>query len=341
MTEGEVVTDYRADLFSPATVDLILGHYGTLLADAVARPDTPVADLELLGADERHRILHGWNDTAHDVPALTWPRMFADQVAARPDETALIHEDVRLTYAELDARAAKLAHALVARGAGPEQVVALAVPRSADMIVAEVAVLKSGAAYLPVDTDYPADRIAYMLADARPVCLVTTAEIAPDLPPDLDPLVLDAPETLAELAAYPAQGPSTADELTTDHAAYVIYTSAPPAAPRAPSSPTRASRNSSPPSRNASASARTAGSSSSPRPVSTSRSGTCASACCPVAGWSSSRPTAASPAPPRGLRERARHHVHDPAARAPRRHARGRPTPARGNPAGGHGTRLT
>ncbi len=121
VTEGEVVTDYRADLFSPATVDLILGHYGTLLADAVARPDTPVADLELLGADERHRILHGWNDTAHDVPALAWPRMFADQVAARPDETALIHEDVRLTYAELDARAAKLAHALVAREPDPSR----------------------------------------------------------------------------------------------------------------------------------------------------------------------------------------------------------------------------
>ncbi|MFJ9377999.1 non-ribosomal peptide synthase/polyketide synthase [Streptomyces sp. NPDC101455] len=225
VTEGEVAADYRTDLFAPATVDLVLGHYGTLLADAVARPDTPVADLELLGADERHRILRGWNDTGHDVPALTWPRMFADQVAARPEEIALIHEDVRLTYAELDARAAKLAHALVARGAGPEQVVALAVPRSADMIVAEVAVLKSGAAYLPVDTDYPADRIAYMLADARPVCLVTTAEIAPDLPQDLDPLVLDAPETVAELAAHPAQGPSTADELTTTHPAYVIYTS--------------------------------------------------------------------------------------------------------------------
>ncbi|MFJ9247502.1 non-ribosomal peptide synthase/polyketide synthase [Streptomyces sp. NPDC101776] len=225
VTDGEVAADYRTDLFESATVDLVLGHYGTLLADAVARPEAPVADLELLGADERHRILRGWNDTEHDVPALTWPRMFADQVAARPHEVALIHEDVRLTYAELDARAAKLAHALVARGAGPEQVVALAVPRSADMIVAEVAVLKSGAAYLPVDTDYPADRIAYMVADARPVCLVTTAEIAPDLPPDLDPLILDAPETVAELAAYPAQGPSTADELTTAHAAYVIYTS--------------------------------------------------------------------------------------------------------------------
>ncbi|MFI6406277.1 non-ribosomal peptide synthase/polyketide synthase [Streptomyces sp. NPDC050548] len=225
VADGEVAADYRTDLITPATVDLILGHYGALLTDALARPDTQVADLELLGADERQRILHGWNDTAHDVPPLTWPRMFADQVAARPHEIALIHEDVRLTYAELDAHAAKLAHALVARGAGPEQVVALAVPRSADMIVAEVAVLKAGAAYLPVDTDYPADRIAYMLADARPVCLVTTAEIAPDLPPGLDPLVLDAPETVVELAAHPAQGPATVDESTTAHAAYVIYTS--------------------------------------------------------------------------------------------------------------------
>ncbi|MCX4767683.1 non-ribosomal peptide synthase/polyketide synthase [Streptomyces sp. NBC_01275] len=229
VADGEVRADYRTDLFRPDTVDRILGHYRTLLADALARPAAPVADLELLGDEERRLILADWNDTAHDVPARTWPQMFADQVAARPHEVALVHEDVRLTYAELDARAARLAHALVARGAGPEQVVALAVPRSADMIVAEVAVLKAGAAYLPVDTDYPADRIAYMLADARPVCLVTTAEIASDLPPDLlpgaDPLVLDAPDTGAELAAHPAQDPSVAAELTVAHAAYVIYTS--------------------------------------------------------------------------------------------------------------------
>ncbi|MCX5087583.1 non-ribosomal peptide synthase/polyketide synthase [Streptomyces sp. NBC_00365] len=225
VTDGEVSADYRADLFTPDTVDRILGHYRTLLADALARPVTPVADLELLGEEERHRMLHDWNDTAHDVPALTWPRMFADQVAARPHEVALVHEGVRLTYAELDARAARLAHALVARGAGPEQVVALAVPRSADMIVAEVAVLKAGAAYLPVDTDYPADRIAYMLADARPVCLVTTAEMVSDLPPGIDPLVLDDPDTVAELAAHPAHDPSAADGLTVAHAAYVIYTS--------------------------------------------------------------------------------------------------------------------
>ncbi|NJP45796.1 non-ribosomal peptide synthase/polyketide synthase [Streptomyces sp. PRB2-1] len=223
--DGHLRADYRADLLDPGTVDRVLGHYRTLLADALARPATPVADLELLGDDERRRVLADWNDTAHDVPARTWPQMFADQVAARPHEVALVHGDECLTYAELSARAARLAHALVARGAGPETVVALAVPRSADMIVTQVAVLLAGAAYLPVDTDYPADRIAYMLADAAPVCLVTTAQTAPDLPPGTETLVLDDPATRAALAALPDRPPGTARALTTAHAAYVIYTS--------------------------------------------------------------------------------------------------------------------
>ncbi|MFJ4438157.1 non-ribosomal peptide synthase/polyketide synthase [Streptomyces sp. NPDC088923] len=226
VTDEEIRAEYAAALLTPATADRVLGHYATLLADASARPETPLAALALLDDSERHRVLVEWNDTGHDVPALTWPRLFAAQVAARPDEIALVHEDERLTYAELDARAARLAHALVARGAGPERVVALAVPRSADMIVAEVAVLKAGAAYLPVDTDYPADRVAYMLEDAGPVCLVTTADVLPDLPSGaVSTLVLDAPETVAELAGHPAHDPAHAAGLTVAHAAYVIYTS--------------------------------------------------------------------------------------------------------------------
>ncbi|MFD5626604.1 non-ribosomal peptide synthase/polyketide synthase [Streptomyces sp. NPDC127072] len=224
---GEVRATYRTDLFEAATVDRMLGHYAALLTDALARPDTPVGELALLGEEERHRILVEWNDTGHDVPAATWPAMFADQVRTRPDAVALVFEDTRLTYAELDERANRLAHALVARGAGPEKVVALAVPRSAELIVAEVAVLKSGAAYLPVDTDYPADRIAYMLADAAPVCLVTTSEVAADLPSDTGPdrLLLDDPATVAELVDLPVNNPEAARSLTVAHAAYVIYTS--------------------------------------------------------------------------------------------------------------------
>ncbi|MFD8076232.1 non-ribosomal peptide synthase/polyketide synthase [Streptomyces sp. NPDC059718] len=225
VTSGEVHAAYHPGLFEAATVDRILGHYVTLLADATAHPDRAVGDLALLDGPERHRVLHEWNDTDHDVPLATWPAMFAEQVRTRPDETALVFEDVRLTYAELDARANRLAHALVARGAGPETVVALAVPRSAELIVAEVAVLKSGAAYLPVDTDYPADRVAYMLADAMPVCLVTTAEVAADLPGEMPTLLLDAPDTVAELAGLPAHDPGSGGRLTVANAAYVIYTS--------------------------------------------------------------------------------------------------------------------
>ncbi|MEV7343455.1 amino acid adenylation domain-containing protein [Streptomyces sp. NPDC093544] len=224
---GEVRAIYRTDLFEASTVDRLLGHYENLLTDALARPDAPIGELALLGDEERHRVLVEWNDTDHDVPAATWPEMFAAQVRARPDAVALVFEDTRLTYGELDARANRLAHALVARGAGPERVVALAVPRSAELIVAEVAVLKSGAAYLPVDTDYPTDRIAYMLADATPVCLVTTSDVAADLPLDTGTgrLVLDDPATVAELAARPADEPELRGLLSVANAAYVIYTS--------------------------------------------------------------------------------------------------------------------
>ncbi|MGW2348910.1 non-ribosomal peptide synthase/polyketide synthase [Actinacidiphila glaucinigra] len=225
VTPGEVHASYRPGLFEAPTVDRILGHYATLLADATADPGRAVGDLVLLDGPERHRVLHEWNDTGHDVPLATWPAMFAEQVRTRPAETALVFEDVRLTYAELDARANRLAHALTARGAGPETVVALAVPRSAELIVAEVAVLKSGAAYLPVDTDYPADRVAYMLTDAAPVCLLTTAEVAAELPGEVPTLIVDAPDTVAELAGLPTHAPDLGGRLTVANAAYVIYTS--------------------------------------------------------------------------------------------------------------------
>ncbi|MFJ5262396.1 amino acid adenylation domain-containing protein [Streptomyces sp. NPDC088387] len=221
---------YDPALFDAATADRLLAHYRTLLADAVARPDTPVARLTLLTDEEYHQVVVGWNDTAHTVRADTWPALFAEQVRERPDAVALVFEDEELTYAELDERANRLAHALLARGAGPERIVALALPRSAELIVAEVAVLKSGAAYLPIDHDYPADRIAYMLGDARPVCMVTTRETARELPAQdgMALLELDTADATAELATRPAHDPTDADRgapLTLLGAAYVIYTS--------------------------------------------------------------------------------------------------------------------
>ncbi|MDX2694240.1 non-ribosomal peptide synthetase [Streptomyces ipomoeae] len=230
--EGTARATYNPAIFDGTTVERLLGHYRALLADALARPDTPVARLDLMDPEEYRQVVVDWNDTAHSVPADTWPAMFAEQVRLRPDAVALVFEDEELTYAELDERANRLAHALIARGAGPERIVALALPRSAELIVAEVAVLKSGAAYLPIDHDYPADRIAYMLGDARPVCMVTTEETARDLPESADDamalLALDSPATAAELARRPAHDPTDADRgapLTVLSAAYVIYTS--------------------------------------------------------------------------------------------------------------------
>ncbi|WAZ19883.1 amino acid adenylation domain-containing protein [Streptomyces cinnabarinus] len=223
--QGETRATYDPRLFDGPTVERLLGHYRTLLTDALDRPDTPVARLELMGEEEYRQVVVDWNATEHTVPAGTWPAMFAEQVSTRPDAVALVFEDEELTYAELDERANRLAHALRARGAGPERIVALALPRSTDLIVAEVAVLKSGAAYLPIDHDYPADRIAYMLGDAAPVCMVTTKETAQDLPgrEGMALLALDAPETAEELAARPAHDP--APPITVHSAAYVIYTS--------------------------------------------------------------------------------------------------------------------
>ncbi|WP_408630171.1 non-ribosomal peptide synthase/polyketide synthase [Amycolatopsis mongoliensis] len=212
-----LVADYRADVLDESTVDRMLGHLDHLLAAALTRPQWPVERLDLLPEPELHRILEEWNATGLDTPLSTLPELFAARVREAPDAVALVFEDEELTYAELDARANRLAHVLIGRGAGPERVVALAVPRSVEMIVAELAVLKAGAAYLPLDPDYPAGRIAFMVTDARPVCVLTTNDLAGRF--DGDVLLLDE----LDLGAEPDTDPAAA--IVPANAAYVIYTS--------------------------------------------------------------------------------------------------------------------
>ncbi|MFD0381676.1 AMP-binding protein [Streptomyces stramineus] len=118
--------------------------------------------------EERERILTDWNDTALATPEATFPQVFEERAARTPDATALVHGTTALTFAELNARANRLARALVERGAGPESLVALALPRSEESVVALLAVLKAGAASVPVDLEYPAERIALLLEDAAP-----------------------------------------------------------------------------------------------------------------------------------------------------------------------------
>jgi nonribosomal peptide synthetase DhbF len=187
----------------------------------------PIGELDILDARERRRLVE-WNDTAHAVPRTTLPALIEAQVAHTPAATALVCEDASLSYAELNARANRLARLLIAEGAGPEGIVALALPRSAEMIIALLAILKSGAAYLPIDPDYPSERIAFMLDDARPARLITTAALAGTLPGATPVLLLDDAATIAALGRYADTDPSDAERivaLSPEDPAYVIYTS--------------------------------------------------------------------------------------------------------------------
>ncbi|WP_229834825.1 non-ribosomal peptide synthetase [Streptomyces xantholiticus] len=222
------VVEFSADLFDRATVEAVGDRLVRLLAAVTEAPDTRIGSVDVLSGEERHRVLTEWNDTCRDVPPATVPELFQAQVARTPDNPAVGHAGREIGYAELDERANRLARLLIRRGAGPEQFVALALPRSADVIVALLAVLKSGAAYLPVDPGYPADRIAFMLSDARPTLVLTTKEAAAVLPEGTEALLLDDPELLRELVGLPGSAPADADRvrpLTPDNPAYVIYTS--------------------------------------------------------------------------------------------------------------------
>ncbi|WP_328489127.1 non-ribosomal peptide synthase/polyketide synthase [Streptomyces zaomyceticus] len=222
--------NYRPDVFDAATAQRVLDRFGRVLRGLVADPDQPVGRLALLGEDERHDALIRWNDTARDVPEdITVLDLFREQTARTPHAAAVTGSDGTLDYAELDARSSRLAHLLVARGAAPERFVGIALPRTTEMVVALLAVLKTGAAYLPVDPDYPAERIEFMLDDTRPTLLVTTRDLAGALPDTGTPrLHLDDPELADALAAQPATAPTDADRhspLRPAHPAYVIYTS--------------------------------------------------------------------------------------------------------------------
>ena len=225
------------DLFDPETAQRIADWFGRVLAAVAADPPVRVGQVPLLSDAELDEIVAAWNDTARPVPAVTLPELFAARVAAKPDAVAAVSEAGALTYRQLDQAANRLARFLVARGARPESVVAVAVDRSTALVTALLAVLKAGAAYLPVDPAYPAQRIGYMLADARPVCVLTTAALAGGLA-GASPVplaVLDDPVTAAEIAGLPGAGLTDDDRggsLLPAHPAYVIYTSGSTGAPK-------------------------------------------------------------------------------------------------------------
>lgn len=226
VTPGEsvrVTLAYRPDLVDGPSARTLLERFTLLLDRLIADPSAPVGSLDALLPGEAATLAREDVAGREPVPHETVADMLAAQAGRTPDESALVFGEQVLTYAELDARCNRMARLLLAHGAGPETVVALGLPRSVDMVVALFAVLRTGAAYLPLELDHPADRLSLMLQDAKPLLLLTTEGVSRTLTGDVPRVLLDGPGTAADLAARSADAVEVRFSL--DHPAYVIYTS--------------------------------------------------------------------------------------------------------------------
>ncbi|MEJ3742729.1 amino acid adenylation domain-containing protein [Actinomycetes bacterium KLBMP 9797] len=211
---------YATDLFAPATVARMVGAYLRLLAAAAADPHAPVSRLELLPEDDRHQIAQ-WNATALPVPERTVHELVDARAVAAPDATAVVCGPDSLTYGELRTRANRLAHALRARGVGPDSVVGLCLPRGVDMVVGVLGILAAGGAYLPLHPDDPVDRLVFMVDDGGAGVVVTHSAVPEEVVGKLgrDIVRIDS----ADVTGQPGDTPVVA--VGPEHAAYVIYTS--------------------------------------------------------------------------------------------------------------------
>ncbi|MEU9246888.1 amino acid adenylation domain-containing protein [Streptomyces sp. NPDC048385] len=218
----EVLISYATELFEAGTVARFAEHYRRILAHAVARPDTPIGDLDLLAPEEERLLLSDWNDTAVPESPLLVPDLVDRQAERTPDAVAVRDLDGNeVTYAELVRRASALASVLRAEGAGQDAPVGVLVERSPELVVALLAILKAGAAYLPLEPDYPVDRLAYVLADSGARLLLGRPELVARLGLDTDVRVID----IGAPPPVPAGAERTAAPARPDDLAYVIYTS--------------------------------------------------------------------------------------------------------------------
>jgi amino acid adenylation domain-containing protein len=233
--------EYSTDRFGPATAARIAGHFRVLLEGAAADPDRPLSRLPLLAADERQQLLVAWNDTAADYPRTACVHQLVElQAAKTPQRTAVAFEGDAMTYAELNARSNQLAHFLRARGVGPDVPVGLLARRSAKMVVGLLGILKAGGAYLPLDPDFPPDRLTYYARDSRMPVLLAERPPAGFRPGD--------GVTVVDLDAdWPAVSHETTRMLprgaTPDNLAYVLYTSGSTGKPKGVQVPHRALTN--------------------------------------------------------------------------------------------------
>ncbi|MFF4764814.1 amino acid adenylation domain-containing protein, partial [Streptomyces sp. NPDC001292] len=237
---GSVIA--AADLFDEASAQRLAWRWTRVLELLGADPELRVGAVDVLDDDERRRVLLEWNGTSADEPAVsattaaTAVELFEAQAARTPDAVAVVFEGSSVSYAELDARANRLARLLIGQGVGPESVVGVMFDRGVDLVVGLLGVLKAGGTYLPLDPAYPAERNAFVLADSGAETVVTSASVADLVPvPDgggdrtsVTRVVVDSPSLEAELAQL-SRSPLGQDErsrpLLPSHPAYVIYTS--------------------------------------------------------------------------------------------------------------------
>jgi amino acid adenylation domain-containing protein len=228
MADGEGILagalEYASDLFDHATAERWTGYFVNLLHSMVADASGSVDTLPMLPAAERELLLHAFNagNESYASDSLVH-ELFEQQAAMHADAVAVVFEDQRLTYAELNARANQLAHHLIALGIEPDDRVAIGVERSLDLVVGVLAILKAGGAYLPLDPAYPAERLEYMLRDGAPKALLTQQALQHTMPATVPVLSLDSDELRATLSSLPASNPE--GRVNANQLAYVIYTS--------------------------------------------------------------------------------------------------------------------
>ena len=230
--------EYSTDLFDEATMRRFVGHYETLLKGIVANPDQCISTLPLLTAQEEQELLIEWSCNAAEYPReLCIPELFEQQVKRTPHNIAAMFEGEQLSYAELNNRANQLAHTLRKLGVGADSVVGICVERSLDMVVCVLGVLKAGGGYLPLDTEYPRERLAFMIENAQALVVLTQQRFVAQVAGKGAAHVINIDEHRQAIACESAKSPT--HDATPESLAYVIYTSGSTGTPKAVAMPHR------------------------------------------------------------------------------------------------------
>ncbi|MBP5971506.1 amino acid adenylation domain-containing protein [Brasilonema sp. CT11] len=215
--------EYNTDLFDASTIERLTGHFVTLLEGIIANPEQQISQLPLLTATEQQQLLVEWNDTQADYPSdKCIHQLFEEQCLSTPDAVAVVFADQQLTYEQLNNRANQLAHYLKSLGVGADVLVGICMERSIEMVVGLLGILKAGGAYLPLDPEYPTERLSFMLEDAQVPVLLTQQRLIDRLPEhQAKQVFLD--ETWEQIAQNNQDNPTSG--VKAFHLANVIYTS--------------------------------------------------------------------------------------------------------------------